>query len=56
MQGDAQFRPVEAQLWDPAARLRWMDDAGIDMQFVCATPVMFGYAWDAARAAPWASA
>ena len=32
-----------------------MDAAGIDVQFVCATPVMFGYAWDAARAAAWAA-
>ena len=54
MQGDAKFRPVQAQLWDPRARLQWMDATGIDVQFVCATPVMFGYAWEAARAAAWA--
>jgi aminocarboxymuconate-semialdehyde decarboxylase len=53
MQGDARFRPVEARLWDAHARLRWMDEAGIDVQFVCATPVMFGYAWDLPRAASW---
>jgi len=53
MQGDARFRPVEARLWDAHARLRWMDDAGIDIQFVCATPIMFGYAWDVARTAAW---
>jgi aminocarboxymuconate-semialdehyde decarboxylase len=53
MQGDARFRPVEARLWDAHARLRWMDEAGIDIQFVCATPVMFGYAWDVARTAAW---
>lgn len=54
MQGDAPFRPVEARLWDPQARLRWMDEAGIGVQFVCATPVMFGYGWDdPARAAAW---
>ena len=34
---------------------RWMDATGIDVQLVCATPVMFGYAWDAARAASWAA-
>ncbi len=55
MEGDARFRPVEAQLWDPAERLRWMDAAGLDTQFVCATPVMFGYTWDVAHAAPWAA-
>jgi aminocarboxymuconate-semialdehyde decarboxylase len=53
MQDDARFRPVEARLWDPQARLPWMDEAGIDVQFVCATPIMFGYAWDAAKAASW---
>ena len=53
MQSDARFRPVEARLWDAHARLRWMDDAGIDIQFVCATPIMFGYAWDVARTAAW---
>ena len=53
MQNDAPFRPVEARLWDAVARLRWMDEAGIDIQFVCATPIMFGYAWDAAKAASW---
>jgi aminocarboxymuconate-semialdehyde decarboxylase len=53
MQGDARFRPVEARLWDAHARLRWMDEAGIDIQFVCATPIMFGYAWDVARSAAW---
>lgn len=53
MQGDARFRPVESRLWDASARLRWMDEAGIDIQFVCATPVMFGYAWDASKASAW---
>ena len=53
MQADARFRPVEARLWDAPTRLRWMDEAGIDVQFVCATPIMFGYAWDAGKAASW---
>ena len=55
MQGDAKFRPVEARLWDSVARLRWLDEAGIAMQFVCATPVMFGYGWERTRAAAWAT-
>ncbi|MEO5763907.1 MAG: amidohydrolase family protein [Casimicrobiaceae bacterium] len=55
MIGDERFRPVSATLWDPRARLAWMDEAGVDVQFVCATPVMFGYAWDAARASAWAA-
>ena len=55
MLGDRPFRPVEARLWDAGARLDWMDATGIDVQLVCATPVMFGYAWDGARAAAWAA-
>lgn len=55
MVGDQRFRPVEAALWDAAARLEWMEACGIDVQLVCATPVMFGYAWDAARAASWSA-
>jgi aminocarboxymuconate-semialdehyde decarboxylase len=53
MQNDARFRPVEARLWDAPARLAWMDDAGIDIQLVCATPIMFGYAWDVAKTSAW---
>lgn len=55
MVGDQPFRPVDARLWDAHARLAWMDTTGIDVQLVCATPVMFGYAWDAVRAAAWAA-
>ena len=55
MVGDARFRPATAQLWDAHARLKWMDEAGIDVQLVCATPVMFGYAWEAQPAAAWAA-
>jgi aminocarboxymuconate-semialdehyde decarboxylase len=32
-----------------------MDATGVDVQLVCATPVMFGYAWDVARASAWAA-
>ncbi len=53
MQNDARFRPVEARLWDAHARLQWMTEAGIDVQFVCATPIMFGYSWDTAKAVAW---
>ncbi len=55
MIGDRPFRPVEIGLWDATARLAWMDATGIDVQLVCATPVMFGYAWEPARAAAWAA-
>ncbi|WP_175997330.1 amidohydrolase family protein [Burkholderia stabilis] len=43
MTGARAFRPVYRALWDPAARLAEMDALGIDIQLMCATPVMFGY-------------
>jgi aminocarboxymuconate-semialdehyde decarboxylase len=52
---DAPFRPVLPTLWDPARRVAEMDAQGIALQVVCATPVMFGYAWPAAQAADWAA-
>jgi aminocarboxymuconate-semialdehyde decarboxylase len=55
MLGDRRFRPVTASLWDPAVRVAELDAQGVDVQVVCATPVMFGYAWPAAKAADWAS-
>lgn len=54
MLGDKPFRPVLPSLWDAPLRLAEMDAQGIDQQVVCATPVMFGYAWEAAHAADWA--
>jgi len=55
MLGDEPFRPVTASLWDPSVRVAELDAQGVALQVVCATPVMFGYAWPAARAADWAS-
>jgi aminocarboxymuconate-semialdehyde decarboxylase len=55
MLGDKPFRPVDGSLWDAAARVRELDRQGVAKQIVCATPVMFGYAWEAARAADWAA-
>ena len=54
MIGDKPFRPVYQALWDPEFRLQEMDAQGVDLQIVCATPVMFGYTWDAGKAADWA--
>jgi predicted TIM-barrel fold metal-dependent hydrolase len=53
MSGDAEYRPVEAGLWDPAARLAAMDTAGVDVQAVSSTPLMFGYEADPGRAGEW---
>jgi aminocarboxymuconate-semialdehyde decarboxylase len=55
MLGDEAFRPVTASLWDPAVRVAELDAQGVAVQVVCATPVMFGYGWPAARAADWAA-
>ena len=55
MLGDRPFRPVTRALWDADFRVAELDAQGVQMQVVCATPVMFGYAWEAARAAEWAA-
>ncbi len=43
MQGVGEFRPVEDILWNPAKRVEALDAQGIDLQIICATPIMFGY-------------
>ena len=55
MVGDRAFRPVYRALWDPELRVREMDAQGVDVQVTCATPVMFGYSWEASKAADWAA-
>lgn len=55
MAGDRPFRPVDATLWDPALRVEQMDRHGVDLQILCATPVMFGYTYPAQAAADWAA-
>jgi aminocarboxymuconate-semialdehyde decarboxylase len=54
MRGDLPFRPVKSPLWDPAVRVADLDRLGVAMQIVCATPIMFGYALDAAKVEDWA--
>lgn len=51
MTGSRPFRPVREALWNPAARIDDLDANGIDMQVICATPVMFGYSRAPAQAA-----
>ncbi|MDN7178769.1 amidohydrolase [Caballeronia sp. SEWSISQ10-4 2] len=53
MTGNRAFRPVTRPLWDPARRIEEMDQLGIDVQLMCATPVMFGYAYPAATVIDW---
>lgn len=55
MLADKPFRPVYRALWDPAMRIEELDRHGIDLQVVCATPVMFGYGHEARAAALWAA-
>lgn len=54
MRGRNPFRPVQPSLWDPARRVEDLDRTGVDVQFICATPVMFAYDCPIERAAPWA--
>lgn len=37
------YRPVRRELWDPGHRVELLDKCGIDVQLICATPIMFGY-------------
>jgi aminocarboxymuconate-semialdehyde decarboxylase len=50
MLGDREFRPVTSACWDPAVRLAAMDRDGVDVQIMCATPVLFAYQRPAAQA------
>lgn len=54
MKGDRAFRPVTRPLWDPVRRIEEMDAIGIDVQLMCATPIMFGYRYPAQIALQWA--
>lgn len=56
MLGDKPFRPVHDVLWDPVRRLEHLDEQALDVQVMCATPVMFGYEQPIDRALPWTQA
>ena len=43
MVGEREFRPIYDACWDPEVRLREMDAQGVDLQVLCATPVLFAY-------------
>jgi aminocarboxymuconate-semialdehyde decarboxylase len=43
MLGEKEFRPVYDACWDPMRRLEEMDRDGIDVQVICATPILFAY-------------
>ncbi len=43
MLGDRPFRKITSACWDINVRLEDMDRDGIDLQVMCATPVLFAY-------------
>ena len=43
MLGDRPFRKITSACWDIDVRLEHMDRDGIDLQVICATPVLFAY-------------
>ena len=50
MLGEREFRPVTSACWDAAQRIEDMDRDGVDMQVMCATPLLFGYGRPASQA------
>ena len=41
--GNRDYRPVYEACWNPSLRLEEMDRDGIDIQVMCATPLLFAY-------------
>jgi aminocarboxymuconate-semialdehyde decarboxylase len=50
MVGEREFRPVHSACWSAERRLEEMDRDGVDLQVMCATPVLFAYARPAPQA------
>jgi aminocarboxymuconate-semialdehyde decarboxylase len=50
MLGEEEFRPVYEACWRPSARIEEMDRHGVDIQIMCATPVLFAYSRPASHA------
>ncbi|MFG2196421.1 amidohydrolase family protein [Streptomyces sp. NPDC048639] len=53
MNGDQEYRPVRAPLWDAEQRLADMDTFGVDTQAISSTPLLFGYGAEPERAREW---
>lgn len=53
MRGDKPFRPVYDALWDTHRRLEILDEQALDIQIMCATPVLFEYQAPIEKALPW---
>jgi len=54
MSGDQEYRPVDAPLWDPVERLRFMDRSSTTIQVISATPILFSYACAPSIGVEWA--
>lgn len=50
MVGNREFRPIYSACWNPDKRLEEMDRDGVDLQILCATPVLFAYVRPAVQA------
>jgi aminocarboxymuconate-semialdehyde decarboxylase len=50
MLGEKEFRPITSACWDVTRRIEDLDRDGIDLQIICATPVLFAYERPAAHA------
>lgn len=44
------FRPIYDACWNPARRIEEMDKYGVDLQIMCATPILFAYEKPSAQA------
>ncbi len=55
MSGDREYRPVQAPLWDAAARLAHMDEIGVAVQVMSPTPMLFAYDAEPSIAMDWAA-
>ncbi len=53
MVADRPFRPVYDALWDSHKRLATLDEQGLDVQIMCATPILFAYAEPVTKAIAW---
>ncbi len=50
MVGAREFRPVSSACWDAGVRLEHMERDGVEVQIMCATPLLFAYQRPAAHA------
>ncbi len=48
--GNKDYRPVYEACWNPDVRLQEMDRYGVDIQLICATPLLFAYEKPAVQA------